>query len=220
MASPFCSHPSGSGNNANASVTFTATSGSDVAAVNSNAPSASSQPQASPHLVHYVTGGGACEPTNGVQLGLFGSDPGCGRAVQPSDPTAAHRSLTPSVSLARGAPQAVFGQPLVAPPTSASGATFSGAYALSQGPAFATASGFAPGPQPRLSADSHWWPRPSRQLARRPRGLPVHYTARLTWAVVHRLTARTLARLRTRVFFTQACRPPLTNTFRCRVPAT
>ena len=215
MASPFCSHPSGSGNNANASVTFTATSGSDVAAVNSNAPLASGQPQASPHRMHYVTGGGACEPTNGVQLGLFGSDPGCGHAVQPSDPTAAHRSLTPSVSLARGAPQAVFGQPLVAPPTSASGATFSGAYALSQ-----PLVGLLPALSLRLFTDSHWWPRPSRQLARRPRGLPVHYTARLTWAVVHRLTARTLARLRTRGFFTQACRPPLTNMFRCRVPAT
>ena len=149
MASPFCSHPSGSGNNANASVTFTATSGSDVAAVNSNAPLASGQPQASPHRMHYVTGGGACAPTNGVQLGPVGSELGCVGAVQSSDLTASYRSLTPAVSLARGTPQAIFGQPRVAPPTSASGATDTRASALAQGPAFASTSGFAPGPQPQ-----------------------------------------------------------------------
>ena len=170
--------------------------------------------------MQYVTGGGACEPTNGVHPGTLGSGPRA-HVAQPCDPPAALRSLTPSVTLANGLPQAAFGQPLVAPPTSGSVATLTDAYALSQGTAFAAASGFAHVTQPHAIYGQQLVAPPLSATDTAPAGVtaslhcptyagnsaPVHGTH--TGASSHQ------------GFFTQACRPPLTNTFRCRrVPAT
>ena len=166
-----------SGKSANAGVTFAASSISDVAAVNRNAPLASSQQQASSHLVQYVTGGGACEPTNGVHPGTLGSGPRAHGRTEPGGPPAVLHSLTPSVTLAHGLPQAAFGQPLVAPPTSVSVATLTDAHALSQGTAFAAASGFAHVTQPHAIYGQQLVAPPLSATNTAPAGVtaPLHY---------------------------------------------
>ena len=67
---------------------------SQTSPVNRNAPLAFGQQQASSHLGQYVTGGGACEPTNGVHPGTLGSGPRAHGRTEPGDPPAALRSLT------------------------------------------------------------------------------------------------------------------------------